>query len=121
MGRDRLICCAFKPGDKTMGYPDTPPPPMPPPSGEPPYMTAEEAKTVTLGRKLRLRATWPTEGSQGCGPEVEVFAIANCPCEAAVRSQTNRIFYVRDKRDRCAKLDAAWFLPEPWMDPFFTP
>jgi hypothetical protein len=89
------------------------PEPMP---GDPSYMTPEEAKAVTLGRTLRLRASWPQEGNQGCGPTAEVVGIANCP-----HSQTNRVFLVRDKRERFAQLDAAWFLSEDWMDPFYEP
>lgn len=92
------------------------PPTLPPPDGEPPYMTREEALLVTLGRRLRFRLSWPLDGNHGAGPEGEVVGISNNP-----DSQTQRMFVVRDKRDRLIQLDAAWFLPEPWMDPFYEP
>lgn len=93
------------------------PPAYPPAPGDAPYLTAEQAATVTLGAKLRLRPTWPTAGNQGCGPGyVRVYAITNDPS-----SQTGRLFCVMDDQRRCAKLDAAWFQEEPWMDPFYEP
>lgn len=92
------------------------PPPLPPAPGDMPYLTPEETAAITLGRRVRLRPSWPQEGQMGCGPEAEVIGIANCN-----HSQTGRLFYVRDARDRQVQLDGAWFMREPWMDPFYEP
>jgi len=95
---------------------DQAPPPRDPPPGEPPYITREEAANITLGMKLRLRKSWPTEGGQGLGPEVEVIGIGN-----RHHSQTQRMLLLRDSQDRINQLDAAWCLPDPRLDPFYTP
>jgi hypothetical protein len=90
--------------------------PLSPPSGEPPYITPEEARNITLGMHLTLRRSWPDEGNVGLGPEVEVIGISN-----GGHSQTGRLLLLRYKRDRIQLLDAGWCNPDPRLDPFYTP